>query len=55
MDPNDTDAFAAFIQSRLTELGPAYMAQFIMEHAWEQASEEFNNEWINHCEEEEEA
>jgi hypothetical protein len=51
-DPNDHEAFVDFIRTRLMELGAGWMAAFIMDSAWEQVSEEFNNEWIDHCNEE---
>lgn len=50
---NDQDAFANYVQERLESESIGWLVSFIMDHAWEDASEEYNNDWIDECESEE--
>lgn len=54
MDPNDTDAFARWIEDQLNNMPNPGAYVVSLPGVWELLTEHFNNAWIDHCNDEEE-
>ena len=47
IDPNDTDRFVDWLAERVNESPASHL--LIIPGIWEILSEEYNNEWLEHC------